>query len=96
MFCHVLKNQKSLPLYWLHTILGEVCVAARELMLAKPPAPVGRQRRGVNALKHEVLLAVYHVGLAAGIASPEHVDQVLAAAGQGLDGSIGEILPAQA
>ena len=50
----------------------------------------------LDAFEDEVLLAVYHVSLAAGVASPEHINQVRATSGEGLDGGIGEGLPAQA
>ena len=46
-------------------------------MLAEPAATVGGKRRRMDALEDEVALAVDHVGLATGIASPEHIDQML-------------------
>ena len=49
----------------------------------------------MDALEDEVALAVDHVGLATGIASPEHIDQMLALACKGLDGGVGEVAPAQ-
>ena len=64
-------------------------------MLAEPATTVGRKGRRVNRLQHKVARLVYHVGLAAGIAAPKHIYQMLTLLGQSTNGSIGELLPAE-
>ena len=81
------------PHYRGQTVLLQVLVAARELMLSKPAAPIGRQRRGMYGFQHQVPLSVYHLALGTGIASPQHINQMLTLCGQGTDGCIRKLLP---
>ena len=64
-------------------------------MLSEPAAAIGTEGRGMNALEHEVAVAGNHVGLGTGIATPKHVDKMVATGGQCLNGGIGELLPAE-
>ena len=64
-------------------------------MLAKPATTIRTQGRGVDTLQHEVLLLIDHISLRAGIASPEHIHQMLTMGGQGLNSGIGKLLPSQ-
>ena len=73
----------------------EISIAARELMLAKPSSTIGTQGRGMDRLKNEVLLLVDHIRLGAGIASPQHINQMLTMLSQRLDSCIGKLLPTQ-
>ena len=50
----------------------------------------------MDRLEHEVTLAIDHRSLAAGIAAPQHIDNMFAMGGEGTDGGIGELLPPEA
>ena len=63
-------------------------------MAATEETPVGRQRRGVRSRQHIVLGGVYQRFLGDGIAAPEEEDDTRTLLAEGLDGGIGELLPA--
>ena len=65
-------------------------------MLSKPTATIGTERRGMDRLEHKVSLTIDHRSLAAGIAAPQHIDNMFAMGGEGTDGGIGELLPPKA
>ena len=75
-----------LPLNRFLTVLLQVFVAARELMLSEPSATIGREWRRMNTLEYEVALTVNHIGLAAGIAAPQHIYKMFTLAGKGGNG----------
>ena len=64
-------------------------------MLPEPAATIGRERRGMYRLQHQILCLVYHVRLRASIATPQHIDYMFARRSQCTDGSICEGLPPQ-
>ena len=73
----------------------QIGVAAGELMLSEPATTIGTQGRRVDTLQHEVLRLIDHISLRTGIATPKHIDEMVAMGGQRLDSGIGELLPAQ-
>lgn len=85
----------ELPLNGRDAVFLQISITARELMLAEPAATIGRERRRVNRLQHKVLRLVYHICLASRVATPQHIDQMLALCSQSTDGRISKLLPAQ-
>ena len=75
-------------------MLLQIVVAAREVVVAEPSAAVGRERRRMHRLEHEMALAVDELLLGARIAAPENEHEVLALGAKRADGGIGELLPA--
>lgn len=86
-------TSRLLPFYRLQALALEPCVTLREMMIAEPSAPVGRQWRGMDTLKDEMFLGVDEGLLVAGIASPEQEDDMRTAVRDGLYDSVGECLP---
>ena len=84
------------PPYGLHAVGLEVVVGARKMVVAKPSPAVGRERRGVHRLQHEVARLVDERGLRARVASPQDEHQVVAVGVERLDGGVGKLLPALA
>ena len=73
----------------------EISVTTGKLMLAKPTATVSAEWRGMDGLKDKIAAFVYHVGLTTGKTTPKHIDNVLTRHGQGMNGGIRELLPAE-
>ena len=84
-----------LPVDRCHTVLFEILITTRELMLSKPATTISTQGRRVDTLKHQIARLVDHISLATGIAAPKHIYQVFTIGSQRLDGSIGKLLPAE-
>ena len=74
----------------------EILVTTGELVLSEPATTIRTQWRGMDRLEHKVSLTIDHRSLAAGIAAPQHIDNMFAMGGEGTDGGIGELLPPKA
>src|SRR6516225_7301929 len=90
-----LLDRRQAPVDFRLPMLAQPVVCSGKMPAANEAA-IGRQRRGVRRLEHEMMAGVDQPPLGLGRAAPEQEDQTLAAAVEAVDDGIGEAFPALA